>query len=228
MKIAVVVFPGSNCDIDIYEALHTVCGADVEYVSHKRDNLDGFDAVMLPGGFSYGDYLRCGAIARFANIMPAIVKMADEGKPVFGTCNGFQILTEAGLLPGTLKQNDSLKFVCKTVELQVENNKTPFTTKYGEKEHVKLPIAHADGSYYADDETLQKLEENNQVVFRYANENPNGSLHDIAGVCNERGNVLGMMPHPERAVEALLGNTDGLRLFQSLLENGTVKTEVAN
>ena len=148
MKIAVVVFPGSNCDIDIYEALHTVCGADVEYVSHKRDNLDGFDAVMLPGGFSYGDYLRCGAIARFANIMPAIVKMADEGKPVFGTCNGFQILTEAGLLPGALKQNDSLKFVCKTVELQVENNKTPFTTKYGEKEHVKLPIAHADGSCY--------------------------------------------------------------------------------
>ncbi|SEM42239.1 phosphoribosylformylglycinamidine synthase subunit I [Ligilactobacillus sp. WC1T17] len=225
MKIAVVVFPGSNCDIDLYEALATVCHADVEYVSHKRDNLDGFDAVMLPGGFSYGDYLRCGAIARFTNIMPAIVKMANEGKFVFGTCNGFQILTEAGLLPGALKQNDSLKFVCKTVELEVVNNKTPFTSQYGLHEHIKLPIAHADGSYYADEATLEQLEANNQVVFRYAKENPNGSLHDIAGICNERGNVLGMMPHPERAVEAILGNTDGLRLFKSLLENG-IKTEV--
>ena len=157
MKIAVVVFPGSNCDIDIYEALHTVCGADVEYVSHKRDNLDGFDAVMLPGGFSYGDYLRCGAIARFANIMPAIVKMADEGKPVFGTCNGFQILTEAGLLPGALKQNDSLKFVCKTVELQVENNKTPFTTKYGEKEQSVLIFSHRKGEKLDDAELMSTL-----------------------------------------------------------------------
>ncbi|MDC7952356.1 phosphoribosylformylglycinamidine synthase subunit PurQ [Liquorilactobacillus mali] len=227
MKIAVVVFPGSNCDIDLFEALHTVCGAAVEYVSHKRDNLDGFDAVMLPGGFSYGDYLRCGAIARFSNIMPVIVEFAKQGKPVFGTCNGFQILTEAGLLPGALKQNDSLKFICKTVSLTVENNQTLFTTQYKKKETIALPIAHADGSYYADEETLAELEENHQVVFRYAGENPNGSLNNIAGITNKAGNVLGMMPHPERAVEAILGNLDGLRLFKSLLENGKVTTEEA-
>ena len=225
MKIAVVVFPGSNCDIDLYEALHTVLDADVEYVSHKCEDLSEFDAVMLPGGFSYGDYLRCGAIARFSKVMPEIVRMANEGKPVFGTCNGFQILTEAGLLPGALKQNNSLKFVCKTVPLVVENVQTPFTHEYTNGEVINLPIAHADGSYYADEETLAQLEENGQVVFRYAKENPNGSLHDIAGICNERGNVLGMMPHPERAVEALLGNEDGLRVFKSLLTSGTVKTE---
>ncbi|KRM90331.1 phosphoribosylformylglycinamidine synthase subunit PurQ [Liquorilactobacillus cacaonum] len=227
MKIAVVVFPGSNCDVDLFEALHTVCQADVEYVSHKEKSLESFDAVMLPGGFSYGDYLRCGAIARFSNIMPAIVEFAKQGKPVFGTCNGFQILTEAGLLPGALKQNNSLKFVCKTVDLTVENTKTPFTSQYGEKEQISLPIAHADGSYYADQETLAKLEENHQIVFRYAGENPNGSLNDIAGITNEAGNVLGMMPHPERAVEALLGNEDGLRVFKSLLESGKNTIEEA-
>lgn len=225
MKIAVVVFPGSNCDIDLYEALHMVLDADVEYVSHKCGDLSAFDAVMLPGGFSYGDYLRCGAIARFSKVMPEIVKMAKAGKPVFGTCNGFQILTEAGLLPGALKQNDSLKFVCKTVPLRVENTKTPFTHQYRQDEVIELPIAHADGSYFADEATLAELETNGQVVFRYVDENPNGSLHDIAGICNKQGNVLGMMPHPERAVEALLGNEDGLRVFRSLLENGTVKTE---
>lgn len=225
MKIAVVVFPGSNCDIDLYEALHTVLDADVEYVSHKCEDMSDFDAVMLPGGFSYGDYLRCGAIARFSKIMPEIIKMAKAGKPVFGTCNGFQILTEAGLLPGALKQNDSLKFICKTVPLRVENTKTPFTHQYQQGEVIKLPIAHADGSYFADEATLSELEANGQVVFRYVGENPNGSLHDIAGICNKQGNVLGMMPHPERAVETLLGNEDGLRVFKSLLENGTVKTE---
>lgn len=225
MKIAVVVFPGSNCDIDLYEALHTVCGADVDYVTHKETSLDGYDAVMLPGGFSYGDYLRSGAIARFSNIMGAVKKMADEGKPVFGTCNGFQILTEAGLLPGVLKKNDSQQFICKSVPLEVVNNKTVFTTQYEAHERIVLPIAHADGSYYADEGTLDKLEENNQVVFRYAEENPNGSLRNIAGICNERGNVLGMMPHPERSVKAILGNTDGLRVFTSLLENGSVHAE---
>src|SRR5699024_6598870 len=184
MKIAVIVFPGSNCDIDLYEALHTVCDADVEYVSYKQDNLDGFDAVMLPGGFSYGDYLRCGAIARFSPIMPAVIEFAKNGKPVFGTCNGFQILSEVGLLPGALKRK-------------------------GQK--INLPIAQADGSYYADEELLAELEENGQVVFRYSKENPNGSLNDIAGITNKQGNVLGMMPHPERAVEMLLGNEDGLR-----------------
>lgn len=223
MKIAVIVFPGSNCDIDLYEALHTVCDADVEYVSYKQDNLDGFDAVMLPGGFSYGDYLRCGAIARFSPIMPAVIEFAKNGKPVFGTCNGFQILTEVGLLPGALKRNDSLKFVCKTVELTVENTNTLFTSLYKKGEKINLPIAHADGSYYADEELLAELEENGQVVFRYLKENPNGSLNDIAGITNKQGNVLGMMPHPERAVEMLLGNEDGLRVFKSLLEEGKVK-----
>lgn len=223
MKIAVIVFPGSNCDIDLYEALHTVCDADVEYVSYKQDNLDSFDAVMLPGGFSYGDYLRCGAIARFSPIMPAVIEFAKNGKPVFGTCNGFQILTEVGLLPGALKRNNSLKFVCKTVELTVENTNTPFTSLYKKGEKINLPIAHADGSYYADEELLAELEENGQVVFRYSKENPNGSLNDIAGITNKQGNVLGMMPHPERAVEMLLGNEDGLRVFKSLLEEGKVK-----
>lgn len=223
MKIAVIVFPGSNCDIDLYEALHTVCDADVEYVSYKQDNLDGFDAVMLPGGFSYGDYLRCGAIARFSPIMPAVIEFAKNGKPVFGTCNGFQILTEVGLLPGALKRNNSLKFVCKTVELTVENTNTSFTSLYKKGEKINLPIAHADGSYYADEELLAELEENGQVVFRYSKENPNGSLNDIAGITNKQGNVLGMMPHPERAVEMLLGNEDGLRVFKSLLEEGKVK-----
>lgn len=223
MKIAVIVFPGSNCDIDLYEALHTVCDADVEYVSYKQDNLDGFDAVMLPGGFSYGDYLRCGAIARFSPIMPAVIEFVKNGKPVFGTCNGFQILTEVGLLPGALKRNNSLKFVCKTVELTVENTNTPFTSLYKKGEKINLPIAHADGSYYADEELLAELEENGQVVFRYSKENPNGSLNDIAGITNKQGNVLGMMPHPERAVEMLLGNEDGLRVFKSLLEEGKVK-----
>ncbi len=223
MKIAVIVFPGSNCDIDLYEALHTVCDADVEYVSYKQDNLDGFDAVMLPGGFSYGDYLRCGAIARFSPIMPAVIEFAKNGKPVFGTCNGFQILTEVGLLPGALKRNNSLKFVCKTVELTVENTNTPFTSLYKKGEKINLPIAHADGSYYADEELLAELEENGQVVFRYSKENPNGSLNDIAGITNKQGNVLGMMPHPERAVEMLLSNEDGLRVFKSLLEEGKVK-----
>ena len=223
MKIAVIVFPGSNCDIDLYEALHTVCDADVDYVSYKQDNLDGFDAVMLPGGFSYGDYLRCGAIARFSPIMPAVIEFAKNGKPVFGTCNGFQILTEVGLLPGALKRNNSLKFVCKTVELTVENTNTPFTSLYKKGEKINLPIAHADGSYYADEELLAELEENGQVVFRYSKENPNGSLNDIAGITNNQGNVLGMMPHPERAVEMLLGNEDGLRVFKSLLEEGKVK-----
>ena len=223
MKIAVIVFPGSNCDIDLYEALHTVCDADVEYVSYKLVNLDGFDAVMLPGGFSYGDYLRCGAIARFSPIMPAVIEFAKNGKPVFGTCNGFQILTEVGLLPGALKRNNSLKFVCKTVELTVENTNTPFTSLYKKGEKINLPIAHADGSYYADEELLAELEENGQVVFRYSKENPNGSLNDIAGITNKQGNVLGMMPHPERAVEMLLGNEDGLRVFKSLLEEGKVK-----
>lgn len=220
MKFAVIVFPGSNCDIDMYEALHTVCHADVEYVSYKQTSLAGFDAVMLPGGFSYGDYLRAGAIARFAPVIPAVYKMAQAGKLVLGVCNGFQILTEMGLLPGALKQNNSLKFVCKTVSLRVENNQTPFTSQYREGQEIQIPIAHGEGNYYADENVLNELEKNKQVVFRYVGENPNGSLHDIAGICNRKGNVLGMMPHPERNVEAILGGTDGLPLFKSLLKAG--------
>lgn len=223
MKIAVIVFPGSNCDVDLYEALRSFGQVEVEYVSHRATSLAGFDAVMLPGGFSYGDYLRSGAIARFANIMPAVVKMAQDGKPVFGTCNGFQILTEAGLLPGALKRNDNQKFVCKTVPLEIVNNQTLFTSAYQAHERIALPIAHADGCYVASRETLDDLEVHGQVVFRYADENPNGSLRNIAGITNRQGNVLGMMPHPERAMEALLGSTAGRRLFESLIVNGTVK-----
>lgn len=220
MRIAVIVFPGSNCDIDMYEALHNVCHADAEYVSYKQTSLADFDAVILPGGFSYGDYLRAGAIARFAPVIPAVRKLAQAGKLVLGVCNGFQILTEMGLLPGALKENDSLKFVCKTVSLRVENNHTPFTSEYEEGQEIKIPIAHKEGSYYADKDVLTSLEANHQVVFRYLGENPNGSLNDIAGICNKKGNVLGMMPHPERAVENILGGSDGLALFKSFLKAG--------
>lgn len=204
MKFAVIVFPGSNCDVDLLRAVQDVLGEEAEYVRHDETSLAGYDGVLLPGGFSYGDYLRCGAIARFATIMPEVVRFAQEGKPVFGTCNGFQILTEAGLLPGMLKRNDSLKFVCRQQPLRVVNNKTMFTNRYQEGESITLPIAHGEGSYYCDEETLRSLREHHQIVFEYAGNNPNGSVANIAGVINRQGNVLGMMPHPERAVEALL------------------------
>lgn len=217
MKFAVVVFPGSNCDIDLFEAIDSVLKEDVSYVDYRETNLDKYDAILIPGGFSYGDYLRCGAIARFAPIMEAIIKKAEAGVPVFGTCNGFQILTEAGLLPGALHSNTHLKFVCKPQRLVVENNDTLFTHLYEKNEEITLPIAHAEGNYYCDPETLAELEANNQIVFRYASDdNPNGSLANIAGITNKAGNVLGMMPHPERAVEDILGFKDGLKLFQSL------------
>ncbi|MFK5676271.1 phosphoribosylformylglycinamidine synthase subunit PurQ [Ligilactobacillus sp. LYQ60] len=216
MKIAVIVFPGSNCDHDVAQALQMVGGAHVDLVPHYEHSLVGYDAVVLPGGFSYGDYLRCGAIARFANIMPEVRRFAREGKPVLGICNGFQILTEAGLLPGALKQNDNLKFICQTVPLTVVNNQTRFSRNYTAHQHIHLPIAHADGNYYADEATIQRLEDQHQVVFRY-DDNPNGSVNDIAGIVNEQGNVLGMMPHPERAAEAILGNTDGQGVLTAFL-----------
>lgn len=216
MKIAVIVFPGSNCDHDVAQALQTVGDAHVDLVPHYEHSLAGYDAVVLPGGFSYGDYLRCGAIARFANIMPEVRRFAREGKPVLGICNGFQILTEAGLLPGALKQNDNLKFICQTVPLTVVNNQTRFSRNYAANQHIHLPIAHADGNYYADEATIQRLEDQHQVVFRY-DDNPNGSVNDIAGIVNEQGTVLGMMPHPERAAEAILGNTDGQGVLTSFL-----------
>lgn len=218
MRFACIVFPGSNCDVDMFHAIRDELGEEVEYVWHTETNLDRFDGILLPGGFSYGDYLRCGAIARFSNVMEAVRKAADEGKPVLGVCNGFQVLVEAGLLPGALIRNQKLKFLCRPVELVVENNKTMFTTGYELKEKIVIPVAHGEGNYYCNEETLEKLEANNQVVFRYKN-NPNGSLNDIAGITNEKGNVLGMMPHPERAVEELLGSADGLRLFKSILRN---------
>lgn len=217
MKFAVIVFPGSNCDADMLWAIRDIMGVEAEYVRYDETSLQGYDGVLLPGGFSYGDYLRCGAIARFSAIMKEVVRFAEEGKPVFGTCNGFQILTEAGLLPGVLRKNDSLRFICKTVPLKV-NNQTAFTSEYETDEIIQLPVAHGEGNYFCDDQTLQELKANNQIVFTYA-ENINGSVANIAGITNKAGNVLGMMPHPERAMEALLGSEVGKRFFASMLKN---------
>ncbi len=217
MKFAVIVFPGSNCDADMLWAVGEIMGADAEFVRHDESSLEGFDGVLLPGGFSYGDYLRCGAIARFSTIMEEVIRFAEEGKPVFGTCNGFQILTEAGLLPGVLRRNESLHFICKTVPLKV-NPKTAFTSEYEADEIIYLPVAHGEGNYFCDEETLQELKKNNQIAFTY-NDNINGSVENIAGITNKAGNVLGMMPHPERAVEDLLGSEDGKRFFASILKN---------
>ena len=218
MKFAVLVFPGSNCDIDMYHAIKDELGEEVEFVWHTETDLSGFDGILVPGGFSYGDYLRCGAMANQSNIMSEVKKAAEAGKPVLGVCNGFQILTEAGLLPGALLRNKNLKFMCRPVQLKVENNNTMFTSQYEQGEVITIPIAHGEGNYYCDEETLQKLKENNQIVFTYSGENPNGSLEDIAGIMNEQGNVLGMMPHPERAVDALVGGADGLRVFKSIVK----------
>jgi phosphoribosylformylglycinamidine synthase subunit PurQ / glutaminase len=219
VRFAVIVFPGSNCDIDMFHAIKDELGEDVEYVWHDQDSLEGFDAILLPGGFSYGDYLRCGAIARFSNVMKEIIKAAEAGKPVLGVCNGFQILLEAGLLPGAMRRNESLKFICKPVALKVENNETMFSGSYRKAEIITVPIAHGEGNYYCDEETLARLKENNQIVFTYEGVNPNGSISNIAGITNEKGNVLGMMPHPERAVDSLLGGADGLKLFQSIVRS---------
>jgi phosphoribosylformylglycinamidine synthase subunit PurQ / glutaminase len=218
VKFAVIVFPGSNCDIDMYHAIKDELGEQVEYVWHDAENLAEFDGILLPGGFSYGDYLRTGAIARFSNVMNEVIKAAEAGKPVLGVCNGFQILLEAGLLPGAMKRNESLHFICRPVELKVENNKTMFTGEYNDGEIVTIPVAHGEGNYYCDEETFQKVKENNQIVFTYEN-NPNGSLANIAGIVNAKGNVLGMMPHPERAVDELLGGAAGLKLFRSIVKH---------
>lgn len=219
MKFAVVVFPGSNCDVDMRHAIADELGEEVEYVWHGEANLDQYDAVLLPGGFSYGDYLRSGAIAHFSTVMESIKQAALHGKPVLGVCNGFQVLLEAGLLPGVMRRNRDLKFICRPVELVVENNQTMFTSQFNEREIITVPIAHGDGSYYCDPLTLEELEANGQIVFRYHGTNPNGSAADIAGIINKHGNVLGMMPHPERAVDKLLGSEDGLKLFKAILRN---------
>ncbi|MFB9770391.1 phosphoribosylformylglycinamidine synthase subunit PurQ [Lactiplantibacillus modestisalitolerans] len=216
MRVAVPVFPGSNCDHDMVNALVDVLKVDAVLIPATETALTGFDAVILPGGFSYGDYLRSGAIARFAPIMQAVQAFAAAGKPVMGICNGFQVLTEAGLLPGALQANRSSKFICQTSELIVTNNQTRFSRAYAPQAHIQLPIAHGEGNYYCDDATLAELRANHQIVFEYA-DNPNGSTANIAGITNKAGNVLGMMPHPERAVETILGSTDGLGIFQSLI-----------
>lgn len=217
MKFAVLVFPGSNCDIDCYKAVQETLGEPVDFVWHTATDLSDYDCILVPGGFSYGDYLRCGAISQFAPVMNEVAKAAEQGKFVLGICNGFQILTEAGLLPGALRRNESMKFRCHDTTLKVVNYKTPFTKDYAAGEEIVIPIAHGEGNYYCDDETLASLKANNQIVFTYS-DNPNGSVADIAGICNERGNVVGMMPHPERAVNTLLGSEDGKRMFSSILK----------
>jgi len=225
MTAAVLVFPGSNCDHDAYHAAKHVFGMDARFVWHKDPLPEGLDLVIVPGGFSYGDYLRTGAIARFSPVMQDVVRFAHDGGLVLGVCNGFQILCEAGLLPGALLRNRGLRFRCKSQHVRVENAGTPFTTACAVGDVLDLPIAHSDGAYYADEATLDRLEANGQVVLRYvdasgqatAAANPNGASRGIAGIVNERGNVLGMMPHPERHVEALLGSTDGAAIFRSLL-----------
>ena len=230
MKFGIVTFPGSNGDYDAYQAACEALGEEAVFLWHKDHDLQGSDVVILPGGFSYGDYLRPGAIARFSPIMQEVVQHADRGGPVIGICNGFQIACEAGLLPGALLRNASLKFVCAPIHLRVESNDTWFTSRYERGQSIVLPIAHGDGRYSADEETLDRLEGEGQVVLRYAPSaleaeeayNPNGSMRDIAGIVNGAGNVLGMMPHPERAVDALLGSVDGLPLFESILQRVAV------
>jgi phosphoribosylformylglycinamidine synthase subunit PurQ / glutaminase len=217
MKFGVLVFPGSNCDRDVAYVTRDLLGQPTRMVWHQETDIADLDVIIIPGGFSYGDYLRCGAIARFSPVMQQVIDHAESGKFVLGICNGFQVLTEAGLLPGALTRNQDLHFICDRVPLTVERNDIPWTQAYSTNETITLPIAHGEGRFYADKSTLAALEDHGQVLFRYAGDNPNGSLNNIAGICNRQGNVLGMMPHPERAADASLGSTDGLPLFQGLL-----------
>ncbi len=225
MKFGVVVFPGSNCDRDVVWVTQGLLNQPTRMIWHQETDISDIDVMVIPGGFSYGDYLRCGAIARFSPVMQATLEHAKQGKYVIGICNGFQVLTELGLLPGALVRNRDLHFICDRVPLTVVNPQTPWTTGYSANEVINLPIAHGEGCYYCDDNILAELETNNQVVFRYGSvpspnvgaENINGSLNNIAGICNRQGNVLGMMPHPERASDPSLGQTDGMKLFKGLL-----------
>lgn len=231
MKFGVVRFPGSNCDDDAYHAIGRVLGREVEFVWHQSEDLAGFDAIILPGGFAYGDYLRTGAIARFSPVMKSVEKFARAGGPVLGICNGFQILLEAGLLPGAMMRNKGLRYLCRPVHARVERTDTPFTCAAHAGQVLKMPIAHNEGNYFVDAETLAALERNGQIVFRYVHSdgsaagmgdfeaNPNGALAAICGICNRERNVVGLMPHPERAVEAGLGSSDGLVIFRSAVES---------
>ena len=216
MKFGVVVFPGSNCDHDAWYALSGNLGQSAEFLWHDAPTIGDVDAVILPGGFSYGDYLRCGAIAKFSPVMGAVKRFAGEGGLVLGLCNGFQILVECGLLPGALIRNRGLKFICRQVELRTETSRSPFTSRIEQGRILRVPIAHGEGCYYAEDRTLDELEAEDRVVFRYV-DNPNGSLRDIAGILNAQRNVMGMMPHPERASDPLMGSTDGLPVFESMV-----------
>jgi phosphoribosylformylglycinamidine synthase len=223
MKFGVVVFPGSNCDHDAWYAASAVAGHQAEFLWHNEDTVRGADCVILPGGFSYGDYLRCGAIAKFSPVMNAVRRHALGGGLVLGICNGFQILTECGLLPGALIRNRGLNFICKPVRLRVETTDSPFTCAYARHQELLIPIAHGEGCYVAPEDVLDELEAEDRIAFRYL-DNPNGSLRDIAGILNRERNVLGMMPHPERAAEPLLGSADGLALFHSLARCFSTRT----
>lgn len=235
MKFGVIVFPGSNCDHDAYHVVSKHVGQPVDFIWHQETDLSGFDCVIVPGGFSYGDYLRAGALARFSPVMGAVQKFAAEGKFVFGICNGFQILCEAGLLPGALIRNTGLNFVCRHVNIRVENSDTPFTSELEQGRVLSIPVAHAEGNYVCDDATFESLEENGQIIFRYCDKsgeiseesNPNGARSNIAGISNLDRNVLGMMPHPERACEPLLGSNDGRDIFRSLT-GAITRAEVAH
>ena len=218
IKFAVIVFPGSNCDHDAYYVLKKIFNIDVDFVWHKDTNLKKYNAILIPGGFAHGDYLRAGAIARFSPIMDSIISDAKKGKPVIGICNGFQILLECGLLPGALINNRDIKFLSKRVSLKVESNCSIFSSELNIGDQLKMPIAHRQGNYIANDDTINKLVGENRIVFKYEN-NPNGSVLDIAGISNKRGNILGMMPHPERACESVLGSRDGKKIFESMLGN---------
>jgi phosphoribosylformylglycinamidine synthase len=216
MKFGVVIFPGSNCDHDCYYAIKTVTGKPVEFIWHQDTSVKGFDAVILPGGFAYGDYLRTGALAKFSPVMQSVRDFADKGGLVIGICNGFQILTEAGLLPGALMRNNNMKYICKFLQIRTETTDTPFTNQLRKGQVLNVPIGHGEGNYFADEDTLKELEDHGQVAFRYL-ENPNGSIHDIAGIVNKGRNVLGMMPHPDRSSEKILGSTDGKLIFESMV-----------
>ena len=222
MRFGVVVFPGSNCDHDAWYAVSQNLGQSAEFIWHDSPNLNKVDAVILPGGFSYGDYLRCGAIAKFSKVMGAVRKFADDGGMVLGICNGFQILVESGMLPGALLRNRDLRFVCRDVTLRIETTNSPFTCAATKGQQIRVPVAHGEGCYFADDRTLDELEAEDRVIVRYV-DNPNGSLRDIAGICSAKRNVLGLMPHPERASDALLGSTEGRVILQSMLQSLVTK-----
>ncbi|AFU58521.1 phosphoribosylformylglycinamidine synthase I [Candidatus Nitrososphaera gargensis Ga9.2] len=222
-KIGIVVFPGSNCDRDVHHVLNNVIGVQADFLWHTKDRISSYDAMIIPGGFAFGDRLRAGIIAAHSPIIQEVKRMAKDGMPVLGICNGFQILVESGLLPGALMMNDSLRFVCRWTKVEVKNNKTPFTSQFAPKQTFAIPVAHGEGRYMADSKIIKDLKKKNQIVLQYSNDDPNGSTNLIAAICNEEGNVMGMMPHPERASESILAaegaGNDAITIFRSLVSN---------